>query len=207
MIGFFALALAFREEHEDRPMHERARALVCLYKPTLLLLLLPHACDHQADTKRYWVSRGRGGSGSFSPPLWKESRVAGVTSVCCSLLGPGWWVTIPRVPSLPLVLRGPGIVLFPHSRWRSWWASPSSSLAPLTRAGPCYGPGWNSVGAGNQRRRWSGRQPSAWTLVLNLYVPIYDSVLVVLSVHRNRRVGEAFPRRNASPLAHGSLGN
>jgi len=41
MIGFFALALAFREEVRKRPFVSGLALSICLYKPTLLLLFLP----------------------------------------------------------------------------------------------------------------------------------------------------------------------
>src|SRR5205085_3363606 len=40
-IGFLALALAFREEDSGRPFLSGLALSACLYKPTLLVLLLP----------------------------------------------------------------------------------------------------------------------------------------------------------------------
>ena len=40
-IAFFFVALAFREEDLDRPFRSGVALSICLYKPTLLVLLLP----------------------------------------------------------------------------------------------------------------------------------------------------------------------
>jgi hypothetical protein len=40
-IGFFAFALALREEERKRPLFSGLALSICLYKPTLLLLFLP----------------------------------------------------------------------------------------------------------------------------------------------------------------------
>jgi len=62
------------------------------------------------------------------------------------------------------------------------------------QAGPCFGLA-ELAGCGKPAQILVWAATLTWTLVLNLYVPIYDSVLVVLSVIATAGVVKHFPEK------------
>jgi hypothetical protein len=65
-IGFFALALAFREEEQRRPILSGLALALCTYKPTLLLLFLPMLLITRRYKTLIGVAVGAGALAAFS---------------------------------------------------------------------------------------------------------------------------------------------
>jgi hypothetical protein len=70
--------------------------------------------------------------------------------------------------------------LIPHGR--SWPALAILLGCALWAALRLVRAWWSSAGAGQPGNRLAWAATLTWTLLLNVYVPIYDSILVVLSV-------------------------
>jgi len=177
-IGFFVIAAAFREEARKRYFLSGVILSVCLYKPTLLTLLLPMLLV----TKRYYTIVGFLSGGVVTTGL--------VTAVQGVALWPGYVRTLLSFGSEAVKAHSFKILwyyvdlatfsaLIPGGR--SWpgklmFASVAAVLAfELFRA-------WRrSAGASAEHAKLIWAATLTWTLTLNVYVPIYDAVLIVLS--------------------------
>ncbi|MFZ0745185.1 MAG: glycosyltransferase family 87 protein [Terracidiphilus sp.] len=180
-IGFFALAVVLREDDLDHCFRSGLALSICAYKPTLLVLLLPMLLV----TRRFrtllgfatgvaalalgttailgtavWPGfvraitlYGRVSVGLQSYPIRNIIKWIDFTSFSFLLHGGRSW------PVLALLL---GIACWAViSLFRAWWRSPQSSKP------------FNSV-------LWAAT--ITWTLLLNVYVPVYDSILIVLAI-------------------------
>jgi hypothetical protein len=180
-IGFFALALAFHEEDLGRPILSGLALSVCLYKPTLLVLFLPM----QLVTRRLKALVGFA-AGSTTLLLFATA-----------VAGPRVWSGYKDL----LLSFGLGSAAV-HSRsfkqlWKYVDFTSFSSLIPGGRswlglvvlfACVCWAVFslfrvWQrSAGAKGPVNTLMWATTLTWTLLLNLYVPIYDCILVVLSI-------------------------
>jgi hypothetical protein len=177
--AFFCLALAFSWEEAGRPILSGLALGLCLYKPTLLILLLPML----AVARRGWTLLGVGltalGLGLVSLlTVGKQicfSYIDALRGFTGTATGTGMvrkdWKFIdlnfffrnlfgeptPLGKALVLVIAAVPLVFLLVSWWR------------LDRTGEAYG-----------RLIWASTV--TWTMVLNVYMGPYDMILVVLAV-------------------------
>ena len=182
-IGFFALALAFREEDRRRPLLSGLALSLCMYKPTLLILLLPMLLI----TRRYKTLMGFAG-GSLA-------MAAFITLVQGAAVWPGYVSMLLSFGSATTKIHS-FVELWYHVDLNSFssllpggrsWLGASVILACASLAGIALVRAWLID------RSWASRRAGAptgtliwavtltWTLILNLYVPFHDCILFVLS--------------------------
>jgi len=180
-VGFCAIALALQEEERHREMTSGLALSTCLYKPTLLILILPMLLV----TRRFRALGGFGlgalllfvGTIPFEGfAIWSEffrtilsfgNSSVGVTNH--SILPLEKYADLTSFSSQLHGGRSPlGIAVFlciglavSGALVRFWW---------IARR---YGATYNAL-------LWAATL--TWTLLVNVYVPLYDSILVVLSL-------------------------
>jgi hypothetical protein len=180
-IGFLALAVAFREEDSGRPFLSGLAFSACLYKPTLLVLLLPMLFT----TRRY-------------------KTLLGFASGVLALVGFTIAVEGIRVWSgyLDLVLyfrhvssevNTPFFLRF----WKYADLKAFSTLFPGGRSRPGLGvlvgfAGWaafslfrlwqRSTGKGRASTTLMWATTLTWTILLNVYYPMHDCIVIVLGI-------------------------
>jgi hypothetical protein len=180
-IGFFALALAMREEDLGHRLLSGVALSLCLYKPTLLMLILPML----VVSRRFKILLGftigatalvlfttameglRVWSGYFNLLLYVGRVSSGIQTRSFVRL----WKFVDLMSFSALIPGGrswPGLlVLFVGACW---------AVFSLLRIW------WKSAGAGEPVTSLVWATTITWTLLLNVYVPIYDSILIVLSI-------------------------
>lgn len=176
-IGFFCLALAIKQERARRYILSGFFLSLCAYKPTLLLLLVPML----VITQRYLTLLGfvlgcgllalvsllligkQGCLGYVNTLLFFTSASTGFASGLRS------WKYIDINSFFRPLLGGS-----PYLRWGMTAAASLLALPFLVRFW------WNSRRGNKAILDWA--LAIVWTMVLNLYVGIYDSTLVVLSL-------------------------
>ncbi len=180
-IGFLALALALREEDSGHPFLSGLALSACLYKPTLLVLLLPMLLV----TKRFRTLAGFaagavaltlftvavGGSRVWTGyvALLRRFGEASVGVHARSFLHLQKYVDLSTFSALiPGGRSRLGLVLFAACACAAGF-----SLVRLW---------WKSAGAGRDTDALVWAATVTWTLLLNVYVPLYNVILVVLSV-------------------------
>ena len=176
VFGFFWLALALSLERRGHLLLSGAALSVCAYKPTLLVLILPML----VVTRRWGLLRG--------------FAIGGLGLAALSLLAVGWQGCRTYVEVLLLFLdttagAAPGL--------RTWKYVDINSFSRLLAGGHTYGRwalvlvaagctlpllvrGWWKADCARENVRsaiWA--MTIVWTLVLNVYLGIYDTVLVV----------------------------
>ena len=174
-IGFFGMALAICLHDADRTYSSGLALSLCLYKPTLLILVLPMLLV----TRRFRTLAG------FA------LGAAGLAAVAILIEGRALLLMYPRV-------------LMEYARYRSFlplynyvdigaFSLMIGRKTPLLEAVAVAGAGAAALCLLRQwfeARRWSERAPVTWlwaatltwTLVLNVYVPIYDCGLAVIAI-------------------------
>jgi hypothetical protein len=192
-IGFFALALTLHEEDLGRPFLSGLALSVCLYKPTLLVLVLPMLLV----TKRLKSLLGFA-AGAIALALLTAAVEGGrVWSGYVDLLlrfGKAS-VGVHTRSFLPL----PNYVdlstfssLLPGGR--SWLGIAALSGFAFVAAISLLRVWWKSTGAGEAARTLAWAATLTWTLLLNVYVLMYDAILVVLSIVATAGVLKACPK-------------
>jgi hypothetical protein len=188
-IGFFAMTLALCEEDRGRPFWSGISISACLYKPTLALLLIPMLLV----TKRYRTLVGVAAGGAIlavlvavlqGPGAWHG--YGGVLfSAASAAIRFGAWLPSTGGHFGLNVLRfyvdmAAFSALLPggHSLiGRAIFISIAALVGfSLTRA-------WRKTEKGGRDARsliWA--TTITWTLILNLYVPMTDSILIVPSM-------------------------
>jgi hypothetical protein len=178
-IGFFALALAFREEDRQRPFLSGLALSLCTYKPTLLVLVLPMLLI----TRRYRTLVGFAGGCTMLAGFITAVQGADIWSGYVGrLLSFGaaagqthsfkvleYYVDLASFSALIPGGRSPlgASIIFGLA---------VLALIALVRVW------WKSRGAGKPDATLVWATTLTWTLLLNLYVAIHDSMLIVLSV-------------------------
>jgi hypothetical protein len=179
-LGFFCLALAYYWLETCRPTAAGVALGFCLYKPTLLVLLLPLLV-----LARHWrvlagftlagvglagaslAVAGRQGCLDYTRVLLAFTRTTSSTEGAVFLA----WKYVDLNSFFRLLLGGPSPVA-----WALMLLILPVPLGALVVA-------WWRVGRSSSAyRRVVWASTLTWTLVANLYVPVYDSVLVVLAV-------------------------
>ena len=177
-IGFFALALAFREEHRQRPLLSGLALSLCMYKPTLLILLLPMLLI----TRRYKTLAGFAGG---------SAAMAGfITAVQGTGIWRGYIERLLSFGSATTKIHS-FVVLWYHVDLNSFsallpggrsWLGGSAILGCAALAGiALVRAWWASRGASASAGTLVWAVTLTWTLILNLYVPFHDCILIVLS--------------------------
>jgi hypothetical protein len=196
-LGFLAIAGALVAEHRGRPVLSGLALSICIYKPTLLVLILPMLVITRrfktcmgfavgsatlglfATTVQgvgFWpgyfgmlFSFGRGAAGVQThtfKDVWKYVDASSFSSSISSRLPDGLsWLPLP-------VLLGVVVV---SASWLVWmW--------------------WKSQAAAQSARSLMWAATLTWTLVLNVYVPIYDCLLLVIGAIVTAGVLKEFPK-------------
>jgi hypothetical protein len=195
--GFFCIAMAFCLEQARRPFCSGMILGLCLYKPTLLLLLLPML----VLARCFWTLLGVG--------------VAGIGLTAVSFFTVGEKICLAYIPALlgfTGTTTGTGME---RKDWkfvdlnfffRNLFGEPTATgtvLAALLAAGPLAFlviAWWRFPRLDEDRRRLIWASTLAWTLVINLYMGIYDVILVVLAalwtadtLYRTKPAGQSLP--------------
>ena len=180
-IGFFALALVLREEDMGRSFLSGLALSACLYKPTLMVLFLPMLFV----TRRFKTLLGFGigaaalllfttavegtrvWSGYLDLLLNFGRSAAGVTPSSFR-----WLLKYVDLNAFSALLPGGrswlGLsMLFGYACW---------AALSLVRVW------WKSVGAGKPVSTLVWATTVTWTLLLNVYSPIYEAIFVVLGI-------------------------
>lgn len=179
VFGFFWLALALRLERQGHQLLSGAALAFCAYKPTLLVLILPML----VITRRMATLRG--------------FAIGSLGLALLSVLAVGWRGCRNYLDMLLLFLNASTAT---ESGLRTWKYVDINSFSRLLAGGHTYGRWamvlvfvavtlsllfrtWLKADCKREKIRsllWSSA--IAWTLVLNVYLGIYDTVLIVLSV-------------------------
>ena len=177
--GFFFLALALYYERCNKHTASGIALSLCFYKPTLLLLILPMLLVGRRFQTLFGVV------------------VGGIALAGVSILTVGWDSSVGYVQTL---LNLSQMTAGAEEVFRTWkyvdllsfsrlLLGPESSLTWVLAAVaalvviPILIRTWWTIDDGGEERRdliWAST--IAWTLVLNLHVGIYDSILVVASL-------------------------
>jgi hypothetical protein len=187
-VGFVALALAIHEDDRGRPLLSGLALSLCAYKPTLLVLILPMLLV----TKRLKTLAGFG-IGVLAMVLF-ATVIEGVrvwSGYFNVLLVLGRMHPSLRLP-IYMDFRAFTSLLSPtHS-----WVLLAAVLGCAAMAAVCLVRVWvRSVGAGKTASALAWATTITWTLLLNIYVPVYDSILVIISTVVTARAMKNFAGR------------
>jgi hypothetical protein len=187
-VGFFALALAIHQDDRERPLASGLALSLCAYKPTLLVLILPMLLV----TRRVRTLVGFG-IGALALVLF-ATTVEGVQ------VWSGYLETLRYFNGMHSTLRLPIYIDF-----RAFTSLLSPQHSWITLALVSAFAAWSivclfrlwviSVNAGNAGRTLVWATTITWTLLLNIYVPMYDSILLVISIIVSARVLKNFSSR------------
>ena len=176
-VGFFALALCTRWRRAGYPLAAGAALALCLYKPTLLVLVGPMLLIG----RRFRMLAGFAASACVLGAL----SLAAVGYDGCIA-----WLHALRLEA-ELTARNPSpLPLFKfvdiHSFFRlllrgHWRADEGIALVLTVAAFVYLALRWARSRPGTQADGLLWAATIAWTLVFNLYIPIYDTILIVIS--------------------------
>jgi hypothetical protein len=195
--GFFCIALAFNLEQARRPFWSGLILGLCLYKPTLLFLLLPMLLV----ARRFWTLAGVGACGM------------GLTAASFLAVGKGICLAYPAaLLGFTGTATGSGMerkdfkFVDLNFFFRNLFGGPTLAgtiLVVLLAAGPLVFllvAWWRFPRLEEGRWKLIWASTLTWTLVINVYMGIYDVILVVLAVlwtadtlYRTMPVGQCLP--------------
>jgi hypothetical protein len=177
--GFAAMALALRCETSRRPFGLGLCLALCLYKPPFLLLIAP-----MLIIARSW--RALGGL-----------ALGGLVLATISLLAVGWRGCLAYVDQLTAFSQAmkSGVVAFPswkfvdldhflgmllggHSRFQII----AGVVASLVVLPFLAGSWWAFERSGRDSRMLTWSATLTWTLIMNMYIGVYDAILIVPGV-------------------------
>ena len=179
VFGFFWLALALHLERRGHQVLSGAAVAFCAYKPTLLVLILPML----VITRRVATLRG--------------FAIGSLGLALLSVLAVGWQGCRNYLDMLLLFL---DVSTDAESGLRTWKYVDINSFSRLLAGGHTYArwaivivsagialpllfrTWWKADCTKETDRDLVWASAIAWTLVLNVYVGIYDTILIVLSV-------------------------
>jgi hypothetical protein len=193
-VGFFALALALREDDSGHPLRSGLALCLCLGKPTMLILVVPmllftrrfktilgfatgaavlvlittafEGFSVWPDFVRALQSFGSSSVGVKNPSFLPLAMYVDLTSFSSHIHGGRSWLGL-------FIFLGSGLLALTYLA-RFWWRAPSCGRT------------YNNL-------LWAATL--TWTLLINVYVPIYDSILVVLSVLMTAGVFRHLPNK------------
>ena len=177
-VGFFSFALAWLALNRERPVAAGMALGLCFYKPTLLLLVVP-----MLVVGRRWK-------------ILAGMTITGISLVAVSVASVGWDTS---VGYLDVLVQFRAAVATAGGGLRTW-----KYIDLYTMARSLFGTGfpvalvafvclsalpvawlarawwrWPSMEA--RQRQWLWAATLAWSPVVNVYVGVYDSILVVQS--------------------------
>ena len=177
-VGYFSYALCFMAWQRNHPIAAGLALGICFYKPTLLVVVLPLLV-----VGRCWQ-------------VLLGMTMTGIVLAAASVVFVGWEMSVGYLSELfafnkstaggDLEIRIWKYVDLNHS-WRLLLGSESAFRKPLFAVSLLIPFGflvwawWTYPQRNADGRRWLWAAAIAWTPVLNLYVGIYDSILVVQS--------------------------
>ncbi len=180
-VGFFALAVVICEDDAGRLFASGLALSLCTYKPTLLVLILPMLLV----TRRFRTILGfiAGALALASIP----TLVGGFSiwrAFLRSILNYGKSSTSPQVALVHLPVKSVDLsALFSIAPGgRSIPAMILFAFIVVAALGSLAFFGWRSPRLGKPFNSLLWAAAITWTLLLNLYVPIYDSILAVISL-------------------------
>jgi hypothetical protein len=180
-VGFFWIALAFACERAHRPIAAGMALGCCLYKPTLLVLLLPMlvvarrfrmlAGFTATGLVLAGISLGSAGQKNCRDFLQVLFGFARTTTGSSQTLTSGslelrLWKYVDLNSFFRLLFGG-------HSAW-SWGLILVIAAVPLVFLAKAW---WRLDRLGDAHRCLTWAATLTWTLVLNLYVGVYDTIL------------------------------
>lgn len=179
VFSFFWLALALHLERQGHQVLSGAAVAFCAYKPTLLVLILPML----VITRRMAALRG--------------FAIGSLGLALLSFLAVGWQGCRNYLDMLLLFLN---VSTGAESGLRTWKYVDINSFSRLLTSGhtyarwvivfvftgitlpPLFRTWWKADCKRKEVRSLHWSSAIAWTLVLNVYLGIYDSILIVVSV-------------------------
>jgi len=191
-IGFFAIALALREDQDDHPFRTGLALCLCLYKPTILVLIVPMLLV----TRRFKALAGFALGTSF------------IVAVTAGFEGPAIWLdffrTIGSFGSSSVGVQKHSFLPLPkYVDLTSFSSNVYGGRSPLgfglilcfaaVALGALVTFWWKAPARGRPYADFLWATTLTWTLLINVYVPIYDSILVVLSILITARTLLAWP--------------
>ena len=195
-VGFFSLAVALSSEQRGRRLLSGMALSLCLYKPTLLVLIVPMLIL----TRRYvtligftlgsfflalvsWLIVGWQGCLNYLKLLlvFADASASAQTTVLKS------WKYVDLNSFFRLLLEN-----FVYWRWAATGIVVLVMLMLLIKVW------WEANRAEQNQRHLVWAFTLTWTLVLNVYLGIYDTTLLVLSVLLTTQV--FYQRANKSPF-------
>ncbi len=180
-VGFFALAVALCQDDAGHPFLSGLALSLCLYKPTLLVLLVPMLLVTRRFRSLLGFAAGAavlvglptaiGGIGiwaAFLRTLLSFGKAAGGADASTVLI----LVKYVDLTSFSAFVRGgrswPGLAIL--------FLAVAAAVAFLLRVW------WQSPRHGKPFNALVWAVTITWTLLLNVYVPMYDSILIVLAL-------------------------
>lgn len=187
-VGFFALALAIHEDDRDRQLFSGLALSLCAYKPTLLILILPMLLVTKRLKTLTGFSIGALAMVLFAIAIEGVRVWSGYFNV---LLVLGRMHPSLRLP-IYMDFRAFTSLLSPAHPW----IIAATVLGCAVVAAVCLVRVWvRSVGAGKSVSTLMWAATITWTLLLNIYVPVYDSILVIISAVVTARAMKNFAGR------------
>jgi len=192
IIGFIGIALAFCQENRERPLLSGLGLSLCLYKPTLLVLILPMLLV----TRRYRTLTGFVSGGLALGALTTAVEGVGVWSGYLRMLlsfgaaaadTHGYRVLHYYMDLAAFSSLLPG--------GRSWLGGGAILGCACWAAFSLFRAWWKYAEAGKAAGTLLWAATLTWTFVLNIYAPIYDSILPVIGVIATAAVLQGVPDR------------
>jgi len=175
-VGFLAVALALLEEERGRPLFSGMALSLCLYKPTLLVVMLPML----AVTGRVRQIVGFFAGAGLQVVLWLA--IGGRASVA-AFAEEIRWIVVHTTSTSQLFNPHRYVDINAFFRLLPFGRSTAGHLLlgviASAAAMALVGTWWRSRGSDRAVQQLVWAATVTWTLVLNLYVPFYDTVLVV----------------------------
>ncbi|MGH9929092.1 MAG: glycosyltransferase family 87 protein [Pyrinomonadaceae bacterium] len=178
-VGFFCLALALNQERARHYILSGLALSLCAYKPTLLLLIVPMLLI----TRRYSTLLGFVAGGGL---LTLVSLLLVGKQGCLGYINTLLYFTNASTSGASGLQSWKYVdinsffrLLLAHSPYLRWGMTAAAFLFALPFLVRLW---WKSDYKRQNEERLDWALTITWTLVLNLYVGIYDSTLVVLSL-------------------------
>ncbi len=180
-VGFFAMALAIREDQDDHPLRSGLALCLCLYKPTILVLIVPMLLV----TRRFRAFAG------FA--LGTLLIIAVTTAFEGIGVWPDFFRTIGSFGNSSVGVEKASFLPLPKYVDLTSFSSNLHGGRSLLSIGLllCFAAvalcslvifWWKATDRGRPDAVLLWATTLTWTLLINVYVPIYDSILVVLSI-------------------------
>ena len=174
-IAFLSLALVLRQEDLDRPLQSGLALSICLYKPVLLVLVLPMLLL----TRRFKMLVGlAAGAAAIAVFTTIAAGVLVWSGYLSFLLSFGRRVASKQLSQFVDMASFSSSLAGRHSAWGLTFILGLAGLVAFI----LFRTWRQSIGAPKLATALVWGMTLTWTLVLNVYIPVYDCLLAVLSV-------------------------